>query len=298
MQAALPLDLGVSTNEAYIPEKLMIELQTKKEGTFTFPLKKSFMFQNKLFTPLELYPHAKASLRFWHDGQKATVMGVGTIPFFEHKEDVEPLKQGPWQIYALRSKEPLEPHTLVIHEDSVRFCLSDGTVKEESLDPTKAPLYIFEEGWGGYGTTLQAGNTTFFAPLFISIQKADEGERALLLSVDGKTYTLQEGIAPLPMAGMLARLAPQKVELPFTTLLRKTDMLGDIPEALIQVNDQQMTLSPKQGGHYKGYDFYLSFWDKKHISLTVSYDPLQKIGLYLGTSLVSLGTIILLGRRR
>lgn len=300
LQATIPLDLHSPSHIAYIPEKLLIELQTKQGEKVLYPAQQAFTFNQICFKPLALYPHSKAVLTFWHDGSKATVMGVGTIPFFDTKEDTVPLRHGPWHIYALRTKTCLPPYTLAIYEDCLCYTLPDGSHHKVSIDPQTAPLYIFEEGFGGYGTLLTLEGTTFWGPLFIKIHKEEkEGERALVLEAsDGKIYTLQEGVAPLPVAGMLARIMPASFELPFSLTLEETYQEKDVCFAQISLAGEKYLLSSQQGASYKNYDFFLSFWDKNHVSLVISKDPLKKVLLYIGIAIMSLGVILLLGKRK
>ncbi len=299
IQGTIPLNLDEPSSKAYKPEKLLIEVQDRNKDLSTYPISRMFTFKNINFFPRKMYPHSQNKLRFWHNGAQATVMGVGTIPFFDKMEDTQPLKRGPWNIYALRKKSLLPPYTIVIYEDSLTISDKKGSILQQSIDIDKAPLYIFEEGFGGYGTSLEVDGYTFFAPLFMEIlEHPTKGERALVLEALGKTYTLQEGMAPLPVAGVLARLTPDSFQLPFSLTLKKTWNIEDMCYVLIQIEKEGLELSSQEGISYKGYRLHLSFWDKDHVSLVISRDPLKGIMLYIGIALVSMGTLLILGKRK
>ncbi len=299
LQGTIPLNLNEPLSKAYKPENLLIEVQGRNKDLSTYSSSSSFTFHNTQFIPQKKYPHSQNKLRFWHDGAKATVIGVGTIPFFDNMEDAEPLKKGPWKIYALRKETPLPPYTIAIYEDFLAISDKKGVILQRSLAVDESPLYIFEEGFGGYGTCLEVEAETFFGPLFMEItEHPTKGERALVLQASGKSYTLQEGLAPLPVAGVLARLVPESFDLPFSLTLLKTWHVEDMCYALVQIGEEELELSSNEGASYQDYHLYLSFWDKDHVSLVISQDPLKGFMLYTGIALISIGTLLLLGKRK
>lgn len=299
VQATLPLDINKPTNIAYCPEELVLEIKDRKTSRYV-DAKTPFTLDGIKFSPGPLIPHAKVQLQLWHDGTKVTVFGAGSIPFFEDIKDVEPLRKGSWQILAIDCDTPQSsPSSVIFTKKGIHITDSSGQLFKHPYSLDQAPLFAFDEGYAGYGTSLQLPDgETFFGPLHLDIEESSEGERALFLTAGTRTIALHESGPAMPLASYLIKLMPKPVVLPGTTTLVKTWLEGDVPHAAIIIEGNEMNISTAQAGEWGNYRLFLSFFDKEHISLVVAKDPLGYKLLYAGIFFVGLGVVVLLGIRR
>lgn len=299
VQATLPLDRDKPAHIAYCPEELVLEIKDKKTCRYV-KANAPFTLDGLEFYPGALIPHAKVQLQLWHDNSKVTVLGVGSIPFFENIRDVEPLKKGSWQILALDCDRPEgAPNSVIFTKKSIFVTDSQGQLCEHSYALDQAPLFAFDEGFAGYGTSLVLpGGEIFFGPLYLHIEASPDGERALFLQAGTQTIALHEAAPAQPLASYLIKLMPRPVVLPFAVTLKTTWLEGDLPHAIITIDKETIDLSAAQGGVFGDYQLFLSFFDKEQISLVVAHDPSGYKLLYVGIFFVGIGVLILLGVRR